>query len=38
MLLTIDGQQVEAQEGQSVLNAALAAGIFGPHLCGHPDL
>jgi len=38
MRLTIDGQSVEAQEGQSVLNAALAAGIFVPHLCGHPDL
>ena len=38
MQLTIDGRQVEAREGQSVLNAALAAGIFVPHLCGHPDL
>jgi len=38
MKLTIDGREVEAPEGQSVLNAALAAGIFVPHLCGHPDL
>ncbi|MDO4403999.1 MAG: FAD-dependent oxidoreductase [Atopobiaceae bacterium] len=38
MKLTIDGQVVKAQEGQSVLNAALDAGIFVPHLCGHPDL
>lgn len=38
MKLTIDGQVVEALEGQSVLNAALDAGIFVPHLCGHPDL
>ncbi len=38
MRLTIDGREVEAQQGQSVLNAALAAGIFVPHLCGHPDL
>ena len=37
MQLTIDGRQVEAREGQSVLNAALEAGIFVPHLCGHPD-
>ena len=38
MLLTIDGMSVEASEGQSILNAALDAGIFVPHLCGHPDL
>ena len=38
MKLTIDGQVVEAAEGTSVLNAALDAGIFVPHLCGHPDL
>ncbi len=38
MKLTIDGREIEALEGQSILNAALAAGIFVPHLCGHPDL
>ena len=38
MKLTIDGREVEAREGVSVLNAALEAGIFVPHLCGHPDL
>lgn len=38
MKLTIDGREIEAREGVSVLNAALAAGIFVPHLCGHPDL
>ena len=38
MKLTIDGQVVEAAEGKSILNAALDAGIFVPHLCGHPDL
>ena len=36
--LTIDGQVVEAREGQSVLHAALDAGIYIPHLCDHPDL
>lgn len=36
--LTIDGKQVEAEEGASVLDAALAAGIYIPHLCKHPDL
>ena len=38
MNLTINGQQVEAAEGASVLDAALDAGIFIPHLCKHPDL
>lgn len=36
--LTIDGQEIEAQEGQSVLDAALANDIYIPHLCHHPDL
>ncbi len=38
MKLTINGQQVEADEGTTVLDAALDAGIFIPHLCKHPDL
>ncbi|WP_143786059.1 2Fe-2S iron-sulfur cluster-binding protein [Olsenella sp. An290] len=38
MKLTINGREVEAREGQSVLDAALDAGIFIPHLCKHPDL
>ncbi|QOY60173.1 FAD-dependent oxidoreductase [Thermophilibacter immobilis] len=38
MKLTINGRQVNAREGQSVLDAALDAGIFIPHLCKHPDL
>lgn len=36
--LTIDGQAVQAREGQSVLHAALDGGIYIPHLCDHPDL
>jgi NADH dehydrogenase/NADH:ubiquinone oxidoreductase subunit G len=36
--LTIDGRTVEAPAGASVLDAALAAGIYVPHLCHHPDL
>jgi NADPH-dependent glutamate synthase beta subunit-like oxidoreductase/ferredoxin/Pyruvate/2-oxoacid:ferredoxin oxidoreductase delta subunit len=36
--LTIDGTEVEAKEGASVLDAALDAGIFIPHICKHPDL
>ena len=35
---TIDGVTVEASEGQSVLEACDAAGIYIPRLCYHPDL
>lgn len=38
MRITIDGKEIEAKKGQSVLDAALEAGIFIPHLCSHPDL
>ena len=34
----LDGAAVTAREGQSVLSAALEAGIYIPHLCHHPDL
>jgi formate dehydrogenase major subunit len=36
--LTIDGQEIIAQEGTSVLDAALENDIYVPHLCHHPDL
>lgn len=36
--LQIDGTAVEAQEGQTVLQAAQAAEIYIPTLCSHPDL
>ena len=36
--LTVDGRTISANPGQSVLNAALDAGIYIPHLCSHPDL
>ena len=36
--LTINGQQVEAESGQTVLQAASAAGIHIPTLCYHPAL
>ena len=36
--LTIDGYKIQADEGMSVLDAALAADIYIPHLCSHPDL
>jgi NADPH-dependent glutamate synthase beta subunit-like oxidoreductase len=36
--IIIDGKSVPAEEGRSVLAAALAAGIYIPHLCYHPSL
>jgi NADPH-dependent glutamate synthase beta subunit-like oxidoreductase/formate hydrogenlyase subunit 6/NADH:ubiquinone oxidoreductase subunit I len=36
--LQIDGREVRAEAGQSLLQACLAAGIYVPHLCYHPDL
>jgi bidirectional [NiFe] hydrogenase diaphorase subunit len=36
--LTIDGQEVAAAEGDTILDAARSAGIDIPTLCSHPDL
>ena len=36
--LTIDGVEITADEGMTVLEAALQNGIYIPHLCYHPDL
>lgn len=36
--LIIDGQEVEAREGMTVLEATQAAGIYIPTLCSDPDL
>ncbi len=36
--ITIDGREIEVKSGTSILDAALAAGIYIPHLCHHPDL
>ncbi|WP_240008553.1 2Fe-2S iron-sulfur cluster-binding protein, partial [Pseudaquidulcibacter saccharophilus] len=35
--LTIEplGEEIEVEEGQTVLDAALRAGIYLPHACGH---
>ncbi len=38
MKITIDGTQIPAKEGQSILEASLEAGIYIPHLCSHSDL
>lgn len=34
----IGENDVEAEEGQTILEASLAAGVYIPHLCFHPDL
>lgn len=36
--LTINGKEFEAPAGASVLNALIAADVYVPHLCTHPDL
>lgn len=36
--LTINGKQIQAPQGSSVLDAARAAGIYIPTLCYHPEL
>jgi predicted molibdopterin-dependent oxidoreductase YjgC len=36
--LTINGQEVKAARGMTVLEAAQSAGIYIPTLCHHPDL
>ena len=38
MTLTIDGRKVQAPRGVTVLEAALGAGMYIPHLCYDPDL
>jgi [NiFe] hydrogenase diaphorase moiety small subunit len=36
--IRIDGREIPFQQGQTVLQAALAAGLNIPHLCYHPEL
>ncbi len=36
--LTIDGQRIGARPGMTVLEAALAEGVYIPNLCADPDL
>jgi predicted molibdopterin-dependent oxidoreductase YjgC len=36
--LTINGRQISAPEGSTILEAARGAGIYIPTLCHHPDL
>lgn len=35
---SIDGQRIPFESGQNILQAALAAGVYIPHLCHHPEL
>ena len=36
-IITIDEQPTPFQPGQTILEAALSAGIYIPHLCHHPE-
>lgn len=33
----LDGREIPFQAGQTIMDAALAAGVYIPHLCHHPD-
>lgn len=35
---TVDGVEIEATEGQTIIQACDAAGVYIPRLCYHPDL
>jgi len=36
--IKIDGREIEARTGQTIMEVADAAGIYIPRLCSHPDL
>jgi len=36
--LNIDGKNIEAREGQTILEAAKASDVYIPSLCAYPDL
>ena len=38
IMLSVNGRQVELDEGASLLDAAKAAGVHVPTLCHHPGL
>ena len=33
----MDGQNIEFEPGQSIIQAAEKAGVYIPHLCYHPE-
>ena len=35
--ITIDGKSIPFNEGQTIMDAALAAGLYIPHLCHNPE-
>jgi [NiFe] hydrogenase diaphorase moiety small subunit len=35
--ITLDGKNIPLQDGQTIMDAALAAGVYIPHLCHHPE-
>ena len=35
--ISIDGKEIPFEEGQTIIEAATAAGIYIPHLCHNPD-
>lgn len=35
--ITIDGREIPFNEGQTIMEAATAAGVYIPHLCHNPD-
>ena len=37
MKIVIEGKEIIAKEGSTILDTALEAGIYIPHLCNHPD-
>lgn len=37
-IVTIDGIRLEVPDNKNILDCALEAGIYIPHLCHHPDL
>jgi [NiFe] hydrogenase diaphorase moiety small subunit len=36
-VFTLDGERLAFEPGQTILQAALAASVYIPHLCAHPD-
>lgn len=35
--ITIDGRELPFEDGQTIMDAALAAGVYIPHLCHNPE-
>ncbi|MDP3589014.1 MAG: 2Fe-2S iron-sulfur cluster-binding protein, partial [Methylobacter sp.] len=35
--ITIDGKVIPFEDGQTIMDAAMTAGIYIPHLCHQPE-